>query len=146
MTVDARNHGDSPHTADMSYSLMSADLARLVTDLGLGQVSLAGHSMGGRTVMMAALTNVVDIDKLIALDISPINQKFDVTSNNEWNMEHFFHCLKVGQVVTSSVSYCNSIFFRLSNLTNLCQFPKQGKMQTLNFLSELKNLGSEPGF
>ena len=94
MTVDARNHGDSPHTDTMTYPLMAADLAALVQRLGLTQVSLAGHSMGGRTVMMAALSRVIDIDKLIVLDISPINQKFDVTSSNEWNMEHYFHCLK----------------------------------------------------
>ena len=94
MTVDARNHGDSPHTDTMTYPLMAADLASLVQRLGLTEVSLAGHSMGGRTVMMAALSGVIDIDKLIVLDISPINQKFDVTSSNEWNMEHYFHCLK----------------------------------------------------
>ena len=95
LTVDARNHGDSPHVDEMTYELMASDLAQLVRDLDLGRVSLAGHSMGGRTVMMAALTNMVEVDKLIVLDISPINQKFDVTSSNEWNMEHFFHCLKV---------------------------------------------------
>lgn len=49
--------------------------------------------------MMAALSHILDIDKLIVLDISPINQKFDVTSSNEWNMEHFFHCLKVKDVL-----------------------------------------------
>jgi len=94
VTVDARNHGDSPHTDTMTYPLMAADLAALVQRLGLTEVSLAGHSMGGRTVMMAALSGVIDIDKLIVLDISPINQTFDVTSSNEWNMEHYFHCLK----------------------------------------------------
>merc|ERR1719189_382018 len=94
VTVDARNHGDSPHTDTMTYPLMASDLASLVQRLGLGVVSLAGHSMGGRTVMMATLDKVIDIDKLIVLDISPINQKFDVTSSNEWNMEHYFHCLK----------------------------------------------------
>jgi len=94
VTVDARNHGDSPHTDSMTYPLMAADLASLVQRLGLTEVSLAGHSMGGRTVMMAALSGFIDIDKLIVLDISPINQKFDVTSSNEWNMEHYFHCLK----------------------------------------------------
>ena len=30
VTVDARNHGDSPHTPEMTYSLMAADLAKLV--------------------------------------------------------------------------------------------------------------------
>ena len=100
LTVDARNHGDSPHTEEMTYDLMAGDLARLVGSCNLGTVSLAGHSMGGRTVMMAAVKQVIDIDRLIVLDISPVNQTFDVTSNNEWNMEHYFHCLKV--IVTSS--------------------------------------------
>ena len=93
--MDARNHGDSPHTAEMSYELMAGDLARLVNNINLNTVSLAGHSMGGRTVMMAAVKEVLNIEKLVVLDISPVNQSFDVTSSNEWNMEHFFHCLKV---------------------------------------------------
>ena len=95
LTVDARNHGDSPHTSEMTYSLMAGDLTRLVSKLNLRTVNLAGHSMGGRTVMMAAVKQMMDIDKLIVLDISPVNQTFDVTSSNEWNMEHYFHCLKV---------------------------------------------------
>ena len=31
---------------------------------------------------------------MIVVDISPLNQDFDVTSSNEWNMEHYFYCLK----------------------------------------------------
>ena len=96
--MDARNHGDSPHTEEMNYELMAGDLARLVTNLNFTTVNLAGHSMGGRTVMMAAVKEVLNIEKLIVLDISPVNQSFDVTSSNEWNMEHFFHCLKVGLI------------------------------------------------
>jgi len=94
ITVDARNHGDSPHTPTMSYPLMAGDLARLAEDLKLNTVSLVGHSMGGRTVMLAGLNKLLDIEKLVVVDISPINQEFDVTSSNEWNMEHYFHCLK----------------------------------------------------
>merc|ERR1712029_760197 len=45
LTVDARNHGDSPHVDEMTYELMASDLTRLVRDLDLGRVSLAGHSM-----------------------------------------------------------------------------------------------------
>ncbi len=30
LTVDARNHGDSPHTDTMSYPLMAWDLLKLV--------------------------------------------------------------------------------------------------------------------
>ena len=73
--MDARNHGDSPHTHDMSYPIMAEDLARLVENLKLGTVSLVGHSMGGRTVMFAALKRLIDIDKLVVVDISPLNQE-----------------------------------------------------------------------
>jgi len=94
ITVDARNHGDSPHTKDMSYHTMALDLAEVINDIQLGEVCIVGHSMGGRTSMYAALTNLFPINSLVIVDISPINQDFDVTSNNEWNMEHYFHCLK----------------------------------------------------
>jgi len=96
ITVDARNHGDSPHTDHMSYATMASDVVKLVKDLSLGPVSLMGHSMGGRTIMMLAAiySQEIPIDKMIVVDISPLNQEFDVTSSNEWNMEHYFYCLK----------------------------------------------------
>jgi len=95
LTLDARNHGDSPHTTSMSYVEMAADVHKLVQDLQLGPVSLMGHSMGGRTLMMLSLLPTqLDIRKLVIVDISPVNQSFDVTSSNEWNMEHYFHCIK----------------------------------------------------
>ena len=99
---------------------MACDLSLLVSSLSLGPVSLVGHSMGGRTTMLLALQQEVALhkvlapwtqprrscpvfdcffllfllDKVVVVDISPVNQTFDVTSSNEWNMEHYFHCLK----------------------------------------------------
>uniref|UniRef100_A0A8C8YD23 sn-1-specific diacylglycerol lipase ABHD11 n=1 Tax=Panthera leo TaxID=9689 RepID=A0A8C8YD23_PANLE len=55
LTVDARNHGDSPHSPDMSYEAMSQDVQDLLTQLGLVPCVLVGHSMGGRTAMLLAL-------------------------------------------------------------------------------------------
>ena len=43
VAVDARNHGDSPHTEQMCYTSMAKDLERLVSELQLGRVSLVGH-------------------------------------------------------------------------------------------------------
>lgn len=58
MTVDARNHGESPHTDVIDYKSMSADVVQLLTDLGLQRVNILGHSMGGKTAMTLALTQV----------------------------------------------------------------------------------------
>nr|XP_023411813.1 protein ABHD11 isoform X2 [Loxodonta africana] len=71
LTVDARNHGDSPHSPDMSYEAMSQDLQDLLPQLGLVPCVLVGHSMGGKTAMLLALQRPDLVDRLIAVDISP---------------------------------------------------------------------------
>lgn len=58
ITVDARNHGDSPHTVEFSYPLMAVDIKFLMEDLGVKKASLIGHSMGGRTMMYFAVVYV----------------------------------------------------------------------------------------
>lgn len=58
LTVDARNHGDSPHSPDMSYEAMSQDLQDLLPKLDLVPCVLIGHSMGGKTAMLLALQRV----------------------------------------------------------------------------------------
>uniref|UniRef100_A0A6I8NAW3 sn-1-specific diacylglycerol lipase ABHD11 n=1 Tax=Ornithorhynchus anatinus TaxID=9258 RepID=A0A6I8NAW3_ORNAN len=55
LTVDARNHGESTHSSEMSYEAMSADLQALLSQLGLPRCVLIGHSMGGKTAMTLAL-------------------------------------------------------------------------------------------
>jgi pimeloyl-ACP methyl ester carboxylesterase len=55
-TIDARNHGQSPHDEDMSYELMANDVIELANDLHLDQFILMGHSMGGKTAMHLALS------------------------------------------------------------------------------------------
>ena len=54
-TLDARNHGDSPHSDSMSYQEMAEDVVRFFTDNELENVILLGHSMGGKTTMQLAL-------------------------------------------------------------------------------------------
>lgn len=56
--MDARNHGDSPHSPDASYEAMSLDLQGLLPQLGLVPCVLIGHSMGGKTAMLLALQRV----------------------------------------------------------------------------------------
>uniref|UniRef100_A0A2S2PR79 sn-1-specific diacylglycerol lipase ABHD11 n=1 Tax=Schizaphis graminum TaxID=13262 RepID=A0A2S2PR79_SCHGA len=75
ITVDARNHGDSPHTLEQSYQLMAEDVKFLMEDLGVKKASLIGHSMGGRTMMYLAVIYPELVESLIPVDISPINNK-----------------------------------------------------------------------
>ncbi len=42
MTPDARNHGESPRTAEMSYSLMAKDMNFLLKHLNYKKVAFMG--------------------------------------------------------------------------------------------------------
>eukprot|EP00095_Tigriopus_kingsejongensis_P004350 maker-scaffold540_size141973-snap-gene-0.21 protein:Tk04350 transcript:maker-scaffold540_size141973-snap-gene-0.21-mRNA-1 annotation:"abhydrolase domain-containing protein 11" len=95
VAVDARNHGLSPHSDEMSYWAMSRDLVHLMKEeLKWDQATLIGHSMGGRTMMLTALNHPELVDKLVPVDISPVNHEFDETDSIEWNMSHFFHAMQ----------------------------------------------------
>jgi esterase len=69
--VDQRNHGRSPHAADMSYQLMAEDLQELLAAQQLGSVNLLGHSMGGKTAMVFSLTHPDLVNKLVVVDMAP---------------------------------------------------------------------------
>ncbi|XP_028938579.1 protein ABHD11 [Ornithorhynchus anatinus] len=71
LTVDARNHGESTHSSEMSYEAMSADLQALLSQLGLPRCVLIGHSMGGKTAMTLALQKPELVERLVSVDISP---------------------------------------------------------------------------
>lgn len=71
LTVDARNHGTSPHSPELTYESMSADLKLLLSQLRIERCVLIGHSMGGKTAMTAALTQPSLVERLVVVDISP---------------------------------------------------------------------------
>ncbi|NWU98608.1 ABHDB protein, partial [Upupa epops] len=71
LTVDARNHGSSPHSPLMTYDAMSLDVQDLLNRLGISKCILLGHSMGGKTAMTVALQRPDLVERLISVDISP---------------------------------------------------------------------------
>jgi len=75
ITADARNHGDSPHTAELTYQLMVEDVKLLMEELNVKKASLIGHSMSGRTIMYFATVYPELVESLIPVDISPINSR-----------------------------------------------------------------------
>lgn len=72
-SVDARNHGDSPHTDEHSYQTMSEDIAKFLSDRQIAKASVLGHSMGGRAMMYFALQHPHLVEKLVVVDISPVS-------------------------------------------------------------------------
>lgn len=69
--LDQRNHGRSPHSAVFNYPAMVEDLHEFMLEQGLSSSHLLGHSMGGKTVMLFAVTYPHLVDKLIVVDIAP---------------------------------------------------------------------------
>ncbi len=78
--LDLRNHGDSPRGEVMDYATMAADVAETLADLGLPQIRLCGHSMGGKTAMMLALSRQDLVERLAVMDIAPVSYRHDYTS------------------------------------------------------------------
>tara|TARA_B100000809_G_scaffold185661_1_gene183769 strand:+ start:2107 stop:2871 length:765 start_codon:yes stop_codon:yes gene_type:complete len=69
--VDARNHGQSPHSKDFNYDLMADDLYEFLLQNDIVDPIVLGHSMGGKTAMQFAMNYPNKLEKLIVADIAP---------------------------------------------------------------------------
>src|SRR6056297_3915964 len=69
--IDQRNHGRSPHSEEFNYLALAKDLKEYIDTHSLEKCVLLGHSMGGKTAMVAACIFPHVIEKLIVVDIAP---------------------------------------------------------------------------
>ncbi|XP_044001909.1 protein ABHD11-like [Aphidius gifuensis] len=72
ITIDTRNHGESPTTEVMTYKLLADDIKSLLSHLGYEKTVLVGWSLGGSTMMLRTLCEPSSVEKLIVIDISPV--------------------------------------------------------------------------
>lgn len=75
LLVDLPNHGESAWTEDFDYELW-ADLVaeRIRRDFTTdGPVHVVGHSLGGKVGMVLALRHPELVDRLVVVDISPVD-------------------------------------------------------------------------
>ncbi len=72
ITVDLRNHGQSPWNDSMQYPEIASDVAWLIEQRGLHRPAMLGHSMGGKAAMTLVQAGMSDISKLIVADIAPL--------------------------------------------------------------------------
>lgn len=75
LSVDLRNHGDSPWVDGMDYRDMAGDVAHFIETHGLGPCTVVGHSMGGKTAMTLALTRPELLKRLVVVDIAPVERE-----------------------------------------------------------------------
>ena len=84
--LDQMNHGNSPHSSDINYDLLSDDIYEFIKFKKLSAVNIMGHSMGGKVAMSFALKHPNLVDNLIVLDIAPkdysIQSRFDELINS----------------------------------------------------------------
>ncbi|RKS00741.1 alpha/beta fold hydrolase [Flavobacterium sp. 102] len=69
--LDLRNHGKSFHSDEFNYTIMANDILRYCQHYNLSNVSIIGHSMGGKVAMLFATTYPEMVEKLIVADIGP---------------------------------------------------------------------------
>jgi len=68
---DLRNHGHSPHHAEMDYPLMAADVEKFFAAQKIESAHVIGHSMGGKVAMQFALDFPARVKKLVVVDMAP---------------------------------------------------------------------------
>jgi len=69
--IDQRNHGRSFHDNEFNYEVLAEDLKQYCDEHSFDNVTLLGHSMGGKTVMLFATLYPKLVNKLMVADISP---------------------------------------------------------------------------
>ncbi|MBF0286816.1 MAG: alpha/beta fold hydrolase [SAR324 cluster bacterium] len=104
-TLDARNHGDSPHAGTMSYEEMAQDVVEFMDRRHLEKPFLLGHSMGGKTAMVLALKYPLRVEQLIVADVAPVTY-----SNNYHALLHILQTVDL-----QPVKQRNEVEFQLQN-------------------------------
>jgi esterase len=87
---DQRNHGNSPHSDDLNYPLLAADLLEFMTQHSMEKARIIGHSMGGKAALSFGLSWPAKVEKMVIVDISPF--AYDETSAAE--VTDHLHILK----------------------------------------------------
>ncbi|MGB1157859.1 MAG: alpha/beta fold hydrolase [Porticoccaceae bacterium] len=73
ISVDLRNHGESPHEQRMDLEVMALDIVELLDALEIDSAALVGHSLGGKVAMQVAMNNPSRVSCLLVADIAPVD-------------------------------------------------------------------------
>lgn len=99
LALDQRGHGDSEWARDADYSstAMADDAAAFLDEMGIEELIVVGHSMGGMNSLRMTLAHPERVSALVLVDVGPeVNEagartiRAFVTENREFDdIEHF---------------------------------------------------------
>nr|WP_314418160.1 esterase [uncultured Erwinia sp.] len=70
--LDVRNHGLSPRSPEMDYTLMAQDVLETLDGLGVERFGVIGHSMGGKIAMKLTALAADRVAGLVVIDMAPV--------------------------------------------------------------------------
>ncbi len=91
ISVDLRNHGDSPHQPEMSLLSMAQDIVELMDYLSIASAYFVGHSLGGKVAMQLAMSDANRVKSLVIVDIAPVKYQ----DNNSIIINNLYDLSKV---------------------------------------------------
>jgi esterase len=72
LSIDLPDHGKSSFTQSFSFDQYAKVISELIGSLGIKELSIVGHSLGGKVAMQMALNQHELIRHLVVLDIAPV--------------------------------------------------------------------------
>ncbi len=149
-TLDLRNHGQSPHDSEFTYADMVDDLFEFFTDENLTDVTLIGHSMGGKAAMNFALAHPDKIAELVVVDIAPrlydLEHYVIADGLAEIPIEKISSRNEADDILKNFVSDSGTRQFLLKNLQRKSEGGFSWKINLPVIREKLKNVGDDLQF
>ena len=139
-SVDLRNHGQSPHSETMTYSVMANDLCELFERERISEAHLVGHSLGGKVAMQLAMSYPDRVKKLVVVDIAPKayppSQRPILTALERLELQTFS---SFGEIDAALASAIPEITLRQFLMKNIARVPDTGFQWRIDLASIAKN-------
>ena len=118
--IDQRNHGQSPHSDEFNYKILTDDLHEFVKEHKIIDPIIIGHSMGGKTAMNFAVKYPDLVQKLIVVDIVPkaypIHHDRILEGLESIPLDKLQTRIEADEILSKYVSYADTRQFLLKNL------------------------------
>jgi len=121
ISVDMRNHGDSPWHELMDYHTMAEDLAEVIETHAAGKAHLLGHSMGGKAAMSMALKRPELLASLVVADIAPVAYDHEyhkeIAAMQQIGLEGISRRKQADEILQAMIPQASMRAFLLQNLS-----------------------------